>query len=358
LLINKLNIKNLRNLEQVELSPHPSINTFFGSNGAGKTSVLESLAILSRGRSFRGNKIGGVIGQASSKLSVYAEISGDGDTDEGNHLTRMGLERSSKDWKARRDGNDLNQLSELAESLAVVVMEPNSHLLVSGSPDVRRRYLDWGVFHVEPRYLDSWRRYARALKQRNAALRAGQVDVLAGLDSVLVLAGEQMTELRSKYVEELSGSFSKLMSELSPGLGKVSLEYHKGWSAVTLEAALSAQRNSDIERGSTHSGPHRADLKLKVDGYVVRDTASRGEQKVLATALVLAQTRRHCESDKKPLLLLDDLASEFDQHHFAAALEVGIGFGVQIWITGVEEFDPGTPHSRFHVEHGQVRKMV
>lgn len=357
MIINKLQIKNLRNIKQVELTPHPSVNTLYGANGAGKTSVLESLSILSRGRSFRGNKIAKVIGPDSDRLSVFSVIINSND-DQKPIETRMGIERSVKDWAARRDGEDLKQLSQLAESLAVVVMEPNSHLLVSGSPDVRRRYLDWGVFHVEPRYLDSWRRYARALKQRNAALRLGQVDVLPGLDSVLVSAGEKMSQQRAEYVSRLSEHVTELMSDLSPELGGVSLEYRKGWAAEGLGEALKEQRRTDLERGTTQSGPHRADISLKVDGNIVRDSASRGEQKILATALVLAQAKRQCESGTKPLLLLDDLASEFDQQHFGSALEVGVALGVQIWITGVEEFDPGSSHSRFHVEHGQVRKMV
>lgn len=358
MLINKLKIKNLRNLEQVELSAHPSVNTLYGANGAGKTSVLESITVLSRGRSFRGNKISRIIGPASSSLSVYAELLVESKNGQPGGTSRLGLERSAKDWQARRDGIDLSQLSDLAKTLAVVVMEPNSHTLVSGSPDVRRRYLDWGVFHVEPRYLESWRRYARALKQRNAALRAGEHDILAGLESVLVAAGETMTEMRRNYVFELSKHLAALITELSPDLGEVSIEYRQGWAADSLGEALKEQRHTDLERGSTQSGPHRADLSIKVAGYVVRDSASRGEQKMLATALVLSQARRQCETGKKPLLLLDDLASEFDQSHFRATLDVGGGLGVQMWITGVEQIDPGSPHSRFHVERGQVRKMV
>jgi DNA replication and repair protein RecF len=249
-------------------------------------------------------------------------------------------------------------LSELAESLAVVVMEPNSHELISGAPDGRRRYLDWGVFHVEPDYLMAWRRYARALKQRNAALRAGDQSVLGSLESVLVAAGKEMTRMRIQYTHELSGHLEALIPELSPRMGQVSIEYRQGWSAGELEDVLREQRTRDLERGSTQSGPHRADLSIAVDAHAVRDAVSRGEQKILATALVLAQARRQCESGRSPVLLLDDLASEFDKWHFRAALEVGKAMGVQMWITGVEAFDPGAPHARFHVERGTVRKMV
>ena len=189
------------------MSAHPSINTLYGVNGAGKTSVLESIAVLSRGRSFRNNKVARIIGPAASGLRVYAEIQNDPNAQKpGSKPTRLGLERDPNGWRARRDGEELKQLSDLAQALAVVVMEPNSHSLISGAPEIRRRYLDWGVFHVEPRYLEAWRRYARALKQRNAALRSGERAVLDSLESVLASAGDHRTSTRLlEEVTDFSG---------------------------------------------------------------------------------------------------------------------------------------------------------
>ncbi len=358
MIIRKLQISNLRNLAQVELAPHPSLNILYGENGAGKTSVLESLAVLSRGRSFRSNKIAQLIGPEKDRISVFAELEETHDADQAAASVRLGLERSASEWQARRSGQDLQQLSELADSLAVVVMEPNSHALISGAPDGRRRYLDWGVFHVEPEYLSAWRRYSRALKQRNAALRQGARTLLESLDPVLAEAGEAMTSLRTAYTAELSTHLEQLMPELSPRLDSVAVEYRRGWANGSLRESLKEHRERDLERGSTHPGPHRADLAISLHGHAVRDSVSRGEQKILATALVLAQARRQCETGRMPLLLLDDLASEFDRSHFNAALEVGRQLGVQVWITGVEAASLDSDHGLFHVEHGQVRKMV
>ena len=358
MIIQKLQISNLRNLAQVELAPHPSLNILYGENGAGKTSVLEGLAVLSRGRSFRSNKIAQLIGPESDRISVFAALEEELSEAAPGSPVRLGLERSANEWQGRRNGQDLQQLSDLADSLAVVVMEPNSHALISGAPDGRRRYLDWGVFHVEPEYLSAWRRYSRALKQRNAALRQGARRSLDGLDPVLAEAGEAMTRLRTSYTGELAAHLEQLMPQLSPRLDSVAVEYRRGWSNGTLGEALEEHRERDLERGSTHPGPHRADLSIALHGHAVRDSVSRGEQKILATALVLAQARRQCETGRKPLLLLDDLASEFDRSHFNAALEVGRQLGVQVWITGVEAASLESDHGLFHVEHGQVRKMV
>ncbi len=357
--INKLEVVNLRNLAQVEVAAHAALNTVYGANGAGKTSLLEAIVLLSRGRSFRGNKIAQLIGPVKPTLSVFAELQPDnvGD-DEVVSSTRIGIERGPRHWQARLNGQDLQQISDLAKSLAVVVMEPDSHALVSGSPEVRRRYIDWGVFHVEPNYLAVWRRFARALKQRNAALRASQRAALPGLESVMAESGEAMTVMREAYVGELAKHFEALISQLSPGLGPVSANFRRGWKGESLAQAFADSREREMERGSTQVGPHRADLSIKIHGHAVRDTVSRGEQKILATALVLAQARRQCETGRTPVILLDDLASEFDRQHFDAALGVGLSLGAQMWVTGVEEIDPGTAHSRFHVEHGRVRKMV
>ena len=111
----------------------------------------------------------------------------------------MGLERSGKQWRARINGRELNQLSTLLRELPLVLMEPNSHLLVSGSPETRRRYLDWGMFHVEHEYLNTWKRFSKILKQRNAALRSGQASVLDSIDEVFIELGLRLGGFREKH---------------------------------------------------------------------------------------------------------------------------------------------------------------
>ena len=160
--IKRLQIENIRNLARVDIEPDPNLNILFGANGAGKTSVLESLVVLSRGRSFKTNQANELTGPEGDSFRVFAET-----VNHSNKITRMGLERSGKHWRARKNGKDLSQLSQLTRDLPVVMMEPNSHLLVSGPPETRRKYLDWGMFHVEQEFLGTWRRFSKILKQRN-----------------------------------------------------------------------------------------------------------------------------------------------------------------------------------------------
>ena len=141
-------------------------------------------------------------------------------------------------------------------------MEPNSHLLVNGSPDVRRRFLDWGVFHVEQEYLEVWRRFSKALRQRNAALRQGRIDVIDSIDEILSPLGSQLSLLRESYNESISRKTRTIVSGLSTGLSDITLEYQNGWGSGPYREALEKWRERDMERGATSQGPHRADLVL------------------------------------------------------------------------------------------------
>ncbi len=351
--INTIQIENFRNLESVSLEPNPVLNFIVGNNGAGKTSILESIVVLSRGRSFRTSQASELVGPAKPTFSVFTETEQD-----GGQSDRLGLERSGKHWKARKNGQDLLQISQLTRSLPVVLMEPNSHLLVNGAPDVRRRFLDWGVFHVEQEFLEVWRRFSKTLKQRNAALRQGQIDVIESIDEVLSPMGSKLSKLREAYSKSISRETHLLVSELSAGLSDIKFDYQNGWGSGTYRDALTKWRERDLERGATSQGPHRADLVLMKGNANARAVLSRGEQKILSAALLLAQARLLSSRGESPVVLLDDLASEFDSIHFKKVLAKFLETDGQVWVTGTREPEFSGPCSVFHVEHGTVRKMI
>jgi len=343
----------LRNLRSVDIELHPGINLFLGKNGAGKTSVLESIVVLAKGRSFRAGQTSSLIGPEDELFRVVARTGHAGSAEQV-----LGIERTRTDWRARRNGNEVKQLGELAVHLPLVLIEPNSHQLVSGPPEARRRYLDWGVFHVEHDFLLRWRRYARAMKQRNAALRNRQDAVARSMEGMLSELGEGIHSDRDRQVSRVCESVHQALAELSPGLRDVSIRYQKGWSGDSLESALRSAYRKDAERGATGPGPHRAELQIQQEGKSARERLSRGEQKILAAALLIGQARLIAEAGEKPLLLLDDLASEFDGEHLAAVLNTGLSLGSQLWITGTS-LGPysdlrAEPHAMFHVEQGII----
>jgi len=325
----------------------------FGGNGAGKTSVLEAIVVLSRGRSFRTTQASELIGGGGNGFRVYAESIG---RDHKTH--RLGLERSKKHWRGRKDGRDLVQLSQLTRTLPLVLMEPNSHLLISGSPEARRKYLDWGMFHVEPEFLDTYRNYTKILKQRNAALRNRQAQVIDSIDDVFGLLGDQLDALRKIHCVAVVKQVRTLLKDLSPAMKGFDMEYDPGWNNKAFRNALNDSRDKDFHRGVTGCGPHRADLLITINKVPARQLLSRGEQKILSAALLLSQAAILSGAGEKPLVLLDDLSSEFDQRHFENVLETSVKLGGQVWITGIVRCDTGTDNKVFHVKHGKVQEVV
>jgi DNA replication and repair protein RecF len=353
LIVTELRISNLRNLAEVSFAPHPRLNYFVGDNGAGKTSILESLVVLSRGRSFRTTQATELTGANASTFRVFATTRQDDDT-----VCRVGLEREGRHWRARKDSRDLQQISQLTRSLPLILMEPNSHLLVSGTPDYRRKYLDWGLFHVEHGFLETWGRYSRALKQRNAALRMRDEGLLDSLDSALVPVAQKLSDLRSLLTRRIQEQMAGILKFVGLEISKISITFQPGWTDGEYREVLNRDRERDLERGVTHHGPHRADLLMEVDENQAKAVLSRGEQKTLAAALLLAQAMLLARTGEKPVILMDDLASEFDERHFRAVLEQALSLGGQVWVSGTWLPDLPSERSVFHVEHGALQEMV
>jgi DNA replication and repair protein RecF len=353
--VTRLQVANVRRLAQAELQPAPGINLITGDNGAGKTSLLEALHLLAYGRSFRGRVRDGLIRTGAEAVEVFAEWQ----EDNGLLTRRAGLRHAGQRWEGRLDGESVAQLGELCAALAVVTFEPGSHVLVTGGGEPRRRLMDWGLFHVEHGFLPLWRRYARALKQRNALLKAKVRDrQLDAWDHELADAGEPLTRHRQAYLDALEPLLEAVSADLVPALGRASLHFQPGWSRdqLSLADALVIARDRDLANGFTSVGPHRADWRVDYAALPGRETLSRGQAKLSALSVLLAQGERHAAAcGEWPVVALDDLASELDRHHQQRVLQRLIAYGAQIFITGTEA--PAslsaldTPACVFHVKH-------
>ncbi|MEZ5545883.1 MAG: DNA replication/repair protein RecF [Lysobacteraceae bacterium] len=352
----RLGIENLRAFSRVELSPAPHFNQLVGDNGAGKTSVLEAIHLLSTGRSFRSGARDALIRRGESSFRVFAQVS-----DEAHQRdARLGLERGAKSWAARLDGEPVTSLSQLFAQLAVLCFEPASHQLIGGAAEHRRRFVDWALFHVEPHFLPVWRRYQRALKQRNALLRANQPDECEPWEMELAVSGVIITEQRRAWLSKLEPSLQATANRFLPELGEVRLQFSPGWNERTeLRDALIVGRTRDAILGHSATGPHRADWVLSFEHAPSRDMLSRGQEKLAVLVCLLAQAERFSrETGRWPVLLFDDLASELDAQHLQRTLEWLAAIQAQVWITGTSAAPiPATKDSIvFHVEHGQVEQ--
>lgn len=271
----------------------------------------------------------------------------------------MGMERSAGSWRGRIGGRECQRLSEFAACLPLVLMQPDSHRLIDGTPENRRQYLDWQLFHVEPSYLPTWQRYARYLRQRNAALKSGADDaVLRALEGPMAEAGERMSMLRAGVVGALSEAVVALAAGLGVKLpGDIELRYRAGYDPDDgLAAALHEARARDRDLGYTRRGPHRAELVVTCGGQAAAQELSRGQQKLMALLLLLAQLQALQHGNIRPLLLLDDPVSELDRPHFLRLQAWLEDQAAQVWLTSTE---PCTGAARvFHVEQGRIEPVV
>lgn len=345
--LDRLRLEGVRNLAPVELEPASGLNWLLGENGAGKTSVIEAVYLLGRGRSFRAGRPATVIQHGQAQLRVVGHRA-DG--------LVLGIERGSEGWRGRIGGRDCQRISEFAAALPLVLFEPDSHRLIDGGPERRRQYLDWQLFHVEPDYLTAWQRYARLLRQRNAALKARAAPaMLEALEGPLVPAARVLDQQRRQQVDAVGVAARSLLSELGVRLpGNLSCDYRRGYPEdQSLAEALKTQRESDLDRGFTQRGPHRADIILKIDGQNAAHELSRGQQKLLTLVLLLAQLALlNRSAARSPILLLDDPVSELDQRHLGTVVDWLIQQPFQSWVTATAP--PSVKARMFHVKQGQI----
>ncbi|MBS7458958.1 DNA replication/repair protein RecF [Coralloluteibacterium stylophorae] len=357
--LDRLGLTDLRAFRSAELTFAPGFNLITGANGAGKTSVLEAVHLIAYARSFRGRVRDGLVRHEADALEVFLSW-----TQRESETRRAGLRHSGTEWSGRLDRQPVSTLTELCSAFAAVCFEPGSHLLVSGAAEERRRFLDWSLFHVEPDYLDGWRRYARALKQRNRLLKSRpEPRALDPWDRELAVTGEMITRQRQLYLDTLRPYLDALARDFLPELGVAELEFRPGWrrEQMPLSDALVMAREGDVAQGFGSVGPHRADWRLRFERLPGRAAPSRGQEKLIALVYVLAQAEAFVEEQGEwPVVLLDDLASELDVDHQARVLTRVSATPAQVLLTATEPppvlatMPSDLIRARFHVEQGQV----
>jgi DNA replication and repair protein RecF len=364
MILTELTVRDVRCIEQAELPLHPGRNLIWGSNGSGKTSLLEAMFLLGRGRSFRTRNSERVVRHGQERLVVFGRTESPGPGgNPGSTATGLihavGVEVHRREGtRARIDAAPVASLADLSRVFPVQVIDPEIHKLIEEGGRRRRRWLDWAVFHVEPQFADWWMRFARAIRQRNAALR--ESGVTRPWDVEVAALGEKISEARRTVLEQM-GPFWKAVTG---GLDcpPAELQYFRGWGAQhSLAEALETSRDRDMARGLTHAGPHRADVVIRVSGKPAREVLSRGQQKLMAVALTLAQLRLLKDvSGTTPTLLLDDPAAELDSEHLRHFVGQIAPLGCQLIITSLQPETAafGAPDRVFHVEQGRVRYNV
>lgn len=355
--LQDLRVIDLRNLSDLHLEPGRGINIISGPNASGKTALLEAIYLLARGKSFRTSRTQELIQHQQDRLRVTATLA-----DNRDRPVPVGAERDREQLRLRYDGAAVKSLSAHAHHFPIVLITPDSHTLLSGRPGLRRHWLDWGLFHVEPAYLEDWRNCFQVLRHRNALLKRRVSDQQhEPWEQALAQAAERLDAARQSF----TGHLTQAITEVLPGLlsGSSRVEYRRGWSVGTdYLQQLHEDRVMDRERGYTGRGPHRADIEFYHDNRPARAVLSRGQTKLYVAGLMLALARLFAAYGPQPIILIDDLPAELDAEARRRFLACLAETGGQIFITAVDPDlvkDAATATTPvFHVEHGRLVEVV
>jgi DNA replication and repair protein RecF len=354
---NRVVINNVRNISDATIFPSEKFNFIYGVNGSGKTSLLESLYYFGHVRSFRSHLVNRIIKLDQEVMTLFSDLISPQQT-----TLNVGIQRTSdKDCKMHIQQQPIKTTADLAILLPIILINPDSFSLLDGGPKPRRSILDWGVFHVEHQYYSLWLRFQRCLKQRNQALKDHlSYEQIIVWDEEFCNLAEQIDQYRRHYYELLNPVFHKVLTELLT-IENFKFEYHKGWNEdIDLKELLSTHLEQDMERGYTYYGPQRADLILKIGTIPLQDFLSRGQQKIVVSALRIAQAQVLREiNGKECIFLVDDLPSELGAEYRFFLIEMLNRLNAQVFITAIEKnlILPGLVNKEgkmFHVEHGNI----
>ncbi|MCC2616922.1 DNA replication/repair protein RecF [Aestuariibacter halophilus] len=361
--LDLVRLQDFRNLTSVSLTPSPSVNLVVGQNGSGKSSLLEGLHFLGFGRSFRTNKHRNVIQHDKKAFHVFGQgLDGQG------RLRKLGVSRGNDDSiTVNIDGEHSHRVAALVSQIPMQIFTPQSSDIIIGSPSLRRKHLDWGVFHVEHGFAMASGHYRRCLSHKNALLKSGSKG--SGWQQQdnywteqLISSGKTITDYRIQFLNAIQPYLSQNLSQFLPEFC-VEISYHRGWDKeASLEESIQQKAEKDQRFGFLSVGPHKADLKIKADGHDAAERLSRGQMRMLIAALQLAQAQYlNSKHQKDCVFLLDDVGAELDAGKREVFVDELLACSAQVFVTAIEQqqvpfIKKYNDYKLFHVEHGHVEE--
>jgi DNA replication and repair protein RecF len=356
--LEKIHLEGVRNLVDTELEFDPHVNYLIGNNGAGKTSILEAIHFLAVGRSFRTNRDSELV-----KFNApYLKISGISQNDNETYDAEIRLAEGIKSAFLQKQKQD--KLSSYLGWLAVVTILLADIDLVSGPPDRRRNFIDLAIAKVNKTYLRNLIEYRAVLLQRNKLLQEKAEDTLYEVwELALAKYGSEIYQERRKYVPTVLADAQKYYSVFMQNREinfeyKVNLDIYNSGISDQQEKFLSllkTNRLKEQEFGHTIIGPHRDDIIIKETNLIVRKFGSEGEQRLAALSLKLAEAELLTKNNRRPIFLLDEVASELDSNNTEKLFELIQG---QFFYATAKEFTNiiNRKGKVFHVEKGKITK--
>ncbi len=361
-ILKRLQVNHFRNLQSVAVDLSPSVNIFYGDNGSGKTSLLESISLLGLGRSFRSHKSRSLVNHEQKELTVFAELF----SDTTHSLLPIGIQKARNGTSIiRMSGDNVRSASTLAKQLPLLIINATSFQLIEGSPNQRRQFLDWMVFHVKPEFSGLWKSTQKILKQRNSLLRRDKIaySEIEVWDIELCRLAEAIDQVRQEAFTAFVKHFESLDTEFTTQNLAIEMEYIRGWdNTESYQDILKSSFDKDRRDGYTHYGPQRADIKIRAQQKLAVDVLSRGQEKALVCAMTIAQAHLYKAYMRKScVFLVDDLLAELDKQHCKQLAHWLTALEGQVFITGISKEglleswkDETTPINLFHVKQGEV----
>ena len=363
--LKQINITGIRNLKPIQINLDAGVNIFYGQNGSGKTSLLEAIHLLITGRSFRTRDLSNIVQFGQDEYTITGVLSANVEkTAEKIKIGTAAFIKGAKKFKIREQHCTSADIAKLLPSQFVNV---TSTQLIEGGPAFRRSFMDWGGFHIEHSFWNEWNCYNRALLQRNVLIK--QCDSVAQLKSktfawqtTFLEAGQVINDIRKAFLIDLSMYFSDIISNWGLNNKNFVFKYSQGWPEhLTLEESINDSLNTDLVKGVTSKGPHRADLEILVNSMPAKYVLSRGQLKLIALAMFLARNMvLENKQEAKSVFLIDDFNSELDVKSCKLFVSSLCKSPTQVFITGIEgkilkdSFYNKNSISMFHVEHGIV----
>ena len=334
-IIERLHILRFRNLNNQYLEPNKNINLIIGSNGQGKTNLIESIYYLGHNRSFKTKNINDVVPFEEEFLQIKAVVDD----------FRVSIKKSKQKGEIIFDEKKVSSNSKLTQTLPIQIVSPDRGFVVGGVPRLKRSYLDWGVFHTEKEALKTYKSYNKALKNINALLSNKDLSQIDGWFSQISTLSVQISLMRDSYIENLKTTLkTDLLSHLEKLVGgnnSFNFILKPGWTKDIdhlnkdeIYNYLIKNKHLFLKNKHLSYGPHKATISFFLDDKN-ENYLSRGEQKKLSTIFWMLQVLFLVETGIKPIVLIDDISSELDQSKIDSILGFLTQIDVQIFITDI-----------------------
>ena len=363
-MLEEIQISDLRNIGNTHLKPSDSLNVLLGENGSGKSSFLEGIHILSTGRSFRSVELKHLIQFEKPAFMVRGRVKTEEVQFSAESVNVGFMFSDKKEKQVKINGEKIRNSSELARLLPMKFLSPLEGSLIEGAPSLRRRFIDWLMFHVEPSYLKHQKSFKSILSHRNSTLRKKDRGQEPYWRSQFIDQSRLLAELTSTVFDQFTNFINVEVEQL---LGNIPLNitFYRGWRLdAELGDLLAQSLDNDFKTGGSRYGYQRADIKITVDGKPVSQVLSRGQMKILAIALHIAQIKFLKDvRNSNCVVLIDDIIAELDDQNVCAMIDKIIKTGNQCFVTSANiklaellKLNFSESYKLFHVEHGTIKE--